>query len=331
MNSRVTVSVGWFDDRTPASSKTNTRMPTTISLYLPADCLPDVQTMLRQIRAVEPTFSFAKGFDPASDSGWVPCSVIDTECGFGWSYAPCGKEREELQGQHLGFVATGSYRSCPADGICAALVLGQVAVCSGGVIEKPDGDLLYPGEVGEWVNTQLVALKASKPKQRTRKRVQPDAEALITEALAALPGARVLKLVFSTKDDPGFTARFDCGVGISGRRWTLTVDGCPAVSTQAMPRDMPTGDQRTLSEASDLLTRALKAGPVHSAAFDAGSLELRISLTGATLRLHANADKYPTRYDQAFATGDRWEVFVKEGWLYPDIHSGRLEAQWVGR
>ncbi|WP_431113273.1 hypothetical protein [Variovorax paradoxus] len=306
-------------------------MPTTISLYLPADYLPDVQTMIRQIRAIEPTFSFEKDFDPARDNGWVPCSIAGKDSGFQWSYEPCKDVRAELQGQHLDFVARASYCSSPADGVCAGLVLGQIAVFSGGVIEKPDGELLDAGDVGEWIRADLNALKTGKQKTVVHTRAAPDADVLLTKALEVLSGARPLRMIFSTTDDPGVTVRFDCGVGIKSRRWTLTLDDFAGLSTRAMPRDMPGSDQRKLKETSDLLTSVLKAGPVRSAMFNKNSLELNLALAGATLMLHPKADSYPTRYDQAFATGDRWEIFVDGAWIYPDIYLDRLDAQWVGR
>ncbi|OJH33809.1 hypothetical protein [Cystobacter ferrugineus] len=300
-------------------------MSTSIAVYLQASLLPDAGWLAKMVRAMEPKFAFAEAFDPQSDEGWVPCRIGEQECGFEWELEQVEALPQALAGQRFDHVATAGYRSSATDGICAALVAANIAVICGGVLEAPDGTLVDPDDALEWATDQVRALKKGGKTGKSRKPAgKPDPARLLEAGLAALCDARVTQLMRSLPDDPNVTIRFDRGVGLQSRRWTLVPDGQAPVSTRAMPRKLPDADQQALTKAFELLTAVLRAGPVASARFDADSLELTLQLSGATLVLHPQAAHYGSVEETLFRIHDRWDLYIDGGMVHPDVAVGRL-------
>jgi hypothetical protein len=276
-------------------------MAVSYEVYLQAERMPDAGWVESATRGMEPSFAFAGAYDLVTDSGWCPCRLGATDCGFEWALEPAHDVPADIAAAGFDRVAQLSFRSSDADAICAVLVAANLAMIAGGTIVTPDEERVPADDVLAWASAQVRHLKKG-PKGRRRNKVRDKrapAELLrdwlidLTAAAATVHG-----VVRSTPDDPLVAIKFSQGAILKARAWAVSSADGQTLSTAAMPRDMTPAEIGELDHAFDRLVTTLRSGPLTAATYVARNhahmdRALGTSARGRTdLRRHrrANAD-----------------------------------------
>lgn len=299
-----------------------------VAVYLRAQDLPNGEWLANLVASMEPAFAFAEGFDPENDEGWIPCRIGEVACGFEWEFGEIESLPAELEGRRFDRVAGLHWRSSANDAICAVLLAANLAQASHGVLQTLDGEFLDSGAARKWATKCVRDLKKKGRVTRSRAKPRPGPRPLLDGWLQALPGAQVTRFVRMLPDDPLMGVGFDTGLRLQGKRWTVIPTGREPLTTRTFPREMSGEQVRSLARASDALGEVFGAGPVLAASFDEAALELRFELSGGTLVLHPQAERYATAYEAMFRGLERWELSFGEACVAPEVDEGRLDVQW---
>ena len=296
-------------------------MSVSYQVYLQQRALPDADWLVSAVRAMAPTFELVEPYDFATESGWCPCRLDGTDCGFEWELDAEPDVPPDLAAQRFDAAASLAFRSSDADAICAALVAANLASITGGVLVTPDDERIDPDAALAWVSDIV-----RKSKKDIRKRAKPKAaspDEIVQRWLAALPGASVESFVRSLPDDPLVGIRFGGGIVLKMRRWTVSTDAGER-STADFPRTPTPARVASLDEAVQQLMALLASGPLQSARLDADSLALELVYAGGRVTAQAQAAGYADAFAAALKSTDRWELRDRTDGVFPDADDHRL-------
>jgi hypothetical protein len=122
-------------------------MSVSLSVELASLDIPTAADVIAIASAYGGRLSFPDGFDPTSDSGFVPCALNGESAGFEYIFeTPTETDSPKIK---LFFETRSSYASYAA----AALVAGAMVILSNGYLLDEDGVSLNPESIPAWLKT----------------------------------------------------------------------------------------------------------------------------------------------------------------------------------
>lgn len=294
------------------------------TLYLHARSLPDRGWLESSVREMEPKFTFVGDFDPASDSAHFDCRISDAEGEINWTMGTPDRVPDGLTPRRYDRMARLGVGAGESAKICAALIAANLALISGGTLITPQGEAVGPDDALRWASDLIRSLRKGKRKPRAKKPVAPPPHELVSDWMAGLAGATVERMAQSLPGDSLFSIKFDNGLALMARRWSVSTPMGDERSTVALSRDMAPGEHERLKQAADRLLVVLRSGPVQSASFDQTTFSIQIGFAGGELQVLPEAAEYRSHEALLFRDGDRWELSMDAHRVYPDMDEKAL-------